>query len=58
MALLGDAKSAEIGYHVAAALHDLGRNDEAARILELVLQGDAAFAGAEEAKALMQKIGN
>jgi len=46
----------QIGYHVAAALHDLGRDDEAARTLRRVLQGDAEFKEVEDAKALLKKI--
>lgn len=49
--------NAEIGYHVAIALHDLGRNDEAARTLRSLLDGNPGFADADAARALLRKIG-
>lgn len=49
-------KVAEINYHIAVALHKLGRNDEAKRQLEAVLSSDERFKGHAGAQALLDKL--
>lgn len=46
----------EIGYHVAVALHQSGRDDEAVNVLRRLLRETPNFEQASEAKALLQKI--
>jgi Tfp pilus assembly protein PilF len=46
----------EIGYHVAVALDDVGRKDEAVKVLTRLLREDASLEQAKEAKALLAKL--
>ena len=47
----------EIAYHVAVALEDLGRKEEAVRILKRVVESGDQFDQREEAEALLKKLG-
>ncbi|CAD6878574.1 PEP-CTERM system TPR-repeat lipoprotein [Methylomonas albis] len=46
----------EIRYHIAVALHQLQRKDEARQELESILKSGESFNGIEQAKALLQKL--
>lgn len=48
---------AEIGYHVAVALHRVGRDEEAARTLRRILKENTSFPDADAAKALLKDVG-
>ncbi len=48
--------SAEIRYHLASALAALAREDEARRELERALASGTDFEGAEEARALLERL--
>jgi predicted Zn-dependent protease len=56
-AYLGDPTQAEIGYHVAVAMSETGRADEAAKILRRILRDNPDFPQAKESKALLEKLG-
>ncbi len=51
-----DSSNAEIRYHLALALRDLGRADEAREELKRALESDADFGDAEAAKALYRQL--
>ncbi len=55
-ALTRDAANPEIRYHLAAALHGLGRNKEAIQALSSVLATQHSFEGRIEAEALFEKL--
>ena len=46
----------EIRYHVGAALERLGRRDEAVKELDTALKSGQAFEGAQDARALREKL--
>ncbi|MGZ8185041.1 MAG: XrtA/PEP-CTERM system TPR-repeat protein PrsT [Methylobacter sp.] len=48
----------EIRYHIAVALYKLNRTEEAKAELEQALQGNHAFNGIEEARALLKQFKN
>lgn len=50
------AQDPEVGYHIGAALHRLGRSNEARAALERALGSDRPFAGRENAAALLQEL--
>jgi putative PEP-CTERM system TPR-repeat lipoprotein len=47
----------EVSYHLAVALERLGRQEEARRHAREALRGGGAFDGAEEARALLDRLG-
>ena len=51
-----DSSNAEIRYHIAVALYELGRLDEAREELGRVLDSGRSFDGVAEAKALQRSI--
>jgi putative PEP-CTERM system TPR-repeat lipoprotein len=55
-ARLRDPRSAEIRYHLAAALARTGRHDEARRELAEAMKGGAAFDGIDEARRLQREL--
>ncbi|MGB0712463.1 MAG: XrtA/PEP-CTERM system TPR-repeat protein PrsT [Gammaproteobacteria bacterium] len=55
-AVTRDSQSPVIRYHLAAALHRLGRVDEARRELDSALSGSEAFVGRDEARSLREQI--
>jgi Tfp pilus assembly protein PilF len=46
----------EIGYHVAVGLSQLGRKDEAVKVLTRLLRENENFDQAKDAKALLEKL--
>jgi tetratricopeptide (TPR) repeat protein len=56
-AYLAFPTQSEIGYHVAVALDDLGRQDESIQILRKILRSDTTSEHAESAKKLLKKLG-
>lgn len=46
----------EVRYHLAVALHQLGRNDEARVELNRALSGTPGFSGVDEARALLETL--
>lgn len=56
-ALTRAADNPEIRYHLAVALHRLGRDQEARLELKRILQKNQPFMGRPDAEALMAKIG-
>jgi putative PEP-CTERM system TPR-repeat lipoprotein len=56
-ALVTYPTSAEIGYHLAVALHRLGRDEKAAKALRRILNENPTFPDADAARALLQKVG-
>jgi putative PEP-CTERM system TPR-repeat lipoprotein len=48
--------NAEVGYHVAVALHRVGRDQEAARTLRNALGGSPRFPDLDQAKALLEEL--
>jgi putative PEP-CTERM system TPR-repeat lipoprotein len=50
------ANSPSIRYHLSAALHQLGRNDEAQQQLAEALKSSVAFDGRDQAQALMEQL--
>ena len=49
--------NAEIRYHMAVALAKAGRSEEARRELEWILENEKKFSNADEARALLDKLG-
>jgi cellulose synthase operon protein C len=45
-----------VQYHLAAALKETGKSDEARAMLEKLLQSDAAFDGRDGAKQLLSEL--
>ena len=50
------ANDARVRYHLAVALHHLGRNKEAREELRLALATDTHFEGAEQALSLLNAL--
>jgi len=50
------SQDSEIRYHIAVALNQLQRQEEAKQELQEALKGEAIFNGREQAKALLEKL--
>jgi putative PEP-CTERM system TPR-repeat lipoprotein len=55
-AIVKDFDNAEIKYHLAVALYQLGRNNEAKKYLEEVIESEKTFPNKPDAIALLDKI--
>jgi putative PEP-CTERM system TPR-repeat lipoprotein len=56
-AYLASPSQTEIGYHVAVALEGLGRQDESVQVLRRILRDDPKAQHANDAQALLDKLG-